>query len=578
MAERYSKANIKETGSVIDRIKANKLYWILIGFTIVLTIIMIALAAALGTANKKLKANSNSGSTSPIVTSTSSITASTPPSTTSTSPTLPGSIQVNDMMEHLRALQTIADENAGNRAAGEAGFNKTVEYIEDYLNKATNLIVYPEHFPIAQYEMIGTPTLSVDLNPSDTVTYVYLKDFLDMQYASGADWTDGYPLSVIPNLGCSMTDYDEAYPSIIPGKSVALVKRGDCAFVEKSQRAANASVAGLLIYNDGASSDRIEPMTASVDFYTKFPAFFLSSTVGYFLVDAVNKSENISVRMKITVNETINTTIVTNICADTKTGDKSKTIVIGSHTDSVKAGSGINDNGSGTAGTLVLATTLDKLLQRSDYKEYPNRVRFCFWAAEEVGLRGSTYHVEQWHFDMLGSPNYNFGIYNGSSADESIPLIAVPGSIKLTELFTEYFVDNKLPWSSSAFDGRSDYGPFLSAGIACSGVSTGADGEKSQAERDKYASMLPSGQGGIAGMIYDPCYHKECDTVQNIDKYAYEVMVKSAAYVLESIGQNADLVTWLYPSGQSEPTYKNEEFNESFEKSVLAQYHRKTDL
>ena len=36
---------------------------------------------------------------------------------------------------------------------------------------------------------------------------------------------------------------------------------------------------------------------------------------------------------------------VGNICADTPTGDITQTIVIGSHSDSVPAGPGINDNG-----------------------------------------------------------------------------------------------------------------------------------------------------------------------------------------------------------------------------------------
>jgi Zn-dependent M28 family amino/carboxypeptidase len=39
---------------------------------------------------------------------------------------------------------------------------------------------------------------------------------------------------------------------------------------------------------------------------------------------------------------------VDNICADTIDGDIHQTIVVGSHSDSVPAGPGINDNGNNT--------------------------------------------------------------------------------------------------------------------------------------------------------------------------------------------------------------------------------------
>jgi Zn-dependent M28 family amino/carboxypeptidase len=44
--------------------------------------------------------------------------------------------------------------------------------------------------------------------------------------------------------------------------------------------------------------------------------------------------------------ENLGTFPVDNICADTTVGNINQTIVVGSHSDSVPAGPGINDNGT----------------------------------------------------------------------------------------------------------------------------------------------------------------------------------------------------------------------------------------
>jgi Zn-dependent M28 family amino/carboxypeptidase len=74
---------------------------------------------------------------------------------------------------------------------------------------------------------------------------------------------------------------------------------------------------------------------------------------------------------------------------------------------------------------------------------------------------------------MLGSPNYFFGIYNGSSSNEDIR----KGSTRIQGLF-EYFLESDgMSYDLTAFDGRSDYGPFIAAGIPAGGLFSGAEGE-----------------------------------------------------------------------------------------------------
>jgi hypothetical protein len=180
---------------------------------------------------------------------------------------------------------------------------------------------------------------------------------------------------------------------------------------------------------------------------------------------------------------------------------------------------------------------------------------------------------------MLGSPNFHMGIYDGNTADTSItPSKAIPGSIRLTNLFRDWFISQKLPYNMSEFSGRSDYGPFLAAGIVASGLDAGADDTKTKEERDYYDRMLGQGKGGIAGAIHDPCYHEFCDSLANINPLAYEKLTQGAAYVLEYLGRHSDLNSYLYPQAEirqlemsalHKPTRKYNAQNEFFRKTDL---------
>ncbi len=104
-------------------------------------------------------------------------------------------------------------------------------------------------------------------------------------------------------------------------------------------------MSGLLIYNDGVSPDRFTPIAIGLGQDNYLPALFLSFTIGQALADAAqNTSTNTGVQLIIDV-QNLSLTPIGNICADTKTGDPIQTIVIGSHSHSVPAGPGINDNG-----------------------------------------------------------------------------------------------------------------------------------------------------------------------------------------------------------------------------------------
>lgn len=211
---------------------------------------------------------------------------------------------------------------------------------------------------------------------------------------------------------------------------------------------------------------------------------------------------------------------------------------------------------------------LAKLLKRNDIA-YRYRIRFCWWGAEEIGLLGSYYHVAQaslssetrvgerltdylmnLNYDMLAGPNYRFGIHDYRLVLSDTPVNALDGTQKLTELFRGWFDAQDLPWSNSSLSGGSDYLPFLQRGVAVGGVNTGAGGIKPASERDQYSAKLGIGFGGIANAAYDPCYHQQCDRSMNLNLFAFENVVKSAAYAIETLGRYENLEGWLYPKGR----------------------------
>lgn len=205
--------------------------------------------------------------------------------------------------------------------------------------------------------------------------------------------------------------------------------------------------------------------------------------------------------------------------------------MLGAHSDSVSAGPGINDDGSGTVGLLEIAEQLTAYATT-------NAVRFCWWSGEEFGLLGSTYYVSQLtasevtaiplylNFDMIASPNYEYAIYDGDGS--SFNISGPPGSAEAEAFFEQYYIANGLNYTATAFDGRSDYGPFLDVGIASGGLFTGAEDIKTDEEVLAF--------GGVAGIAYDPCYHQACDNVTNLNLEAFEVNTKGIAAAVAEYG------------------------------------------
>ena len=109
----------------------------------------------------------------------------------------------------------------------------------------------------------------------------------------------------------------------------------------------------------------------------------LSFADGAALYAQLQEGDEVVVRVEtLTENEVRPTS---NVLADSPTGSAERVVVVGAHLDSVTAGPGINDNGSGVSTILEIAEEMSELGIRNRQK-----LRFAFWGAEEAKLVGST--------------------------------------------------------------------------------------------------------------------------------------------------------------------------------------------
>jgi Zn-dependent M28 family amino/carboxypeptidase len=313
--------------------------------------------------------------------------------------------------------------------------------------------------------------------------------------------------------GCESSDFGG-----FPRGAVALVKRGECFLFMKARNARAAGASAVLIANTGEPGRTAPVLGTLVQPGIGIPVLGVSSSLGTELARAAGAG---GVRVRIVVSVSNRRARAVNVIADLP-GSSSGVVILGAHLDSVAAGPGINDNGSGSALVLEVARQARRLGVK------PTRgLRFAFWGAEELGLVGSSAYVERLraderdritgvlNFDMVGSPNFGRFVYDGDSQPA--------GSTRIEQLFRDYFAAHRQSVEEIALGGASDHAPFAEAGIPVGGLFTGADEAKTAAQARRF--------GGRAGRPYDACYHQACDSLANIDFAAMSQMADAAAVV-----------------------------------------------
>jgi aminopeptidase Y len=447
-------------------------------------------------------------------------------------------VTLEGVREHQAAFQEIANDNNGTRVSGSAGYDESVDYVEDRL-LAAGWNVTRQPFEFQSFEVLS-PSLLERVQPPPTTALAH--DILS--YSGSGDVTAPVSTPSGDARGCYAADFTG-----FPTGNIALVSRGTpagfplpaCTFAIKAANAIAAGAVGLVVYNNAAG-----PLlgTLGAGFTADFPAVGITTALGLELA----ATPGLVLHLKTdTLREIVSTE---NILAELPGKNADNVVMAGAHLDSVEAGPGINDNGSGSAALLEVAENLGKVKPQ-------NTLRFGWWGAEESNLVGSTFYVNSLteaeaekialylNFDMVGSPNYVFFIYDGDDSDKTGAGPGPAGSAQIEKTFEAFYASRGLPYKGTDFTGRSDYGPFIAAGIPAGGLFTGAEGIKTVQEAALW--------GGTVGQQYDPCYHQACDTYANNSDFALDVNSDAIAYSVISYAMSTALINGTKSKGNFKP-------------------------
>ena len=277
-------------------------------------------------------------------------------------------VTVDAMMAHLTKLQEIADANDGNRALGTPGYDASVEYVADALRDRGFDVQTPEfevRLPFAEEPVVTVGGAAIAAKP------------LECTIGTPPQGVTG-PLvaaRVEDSPGCTASDYD----GLPVAGAVVLVDRGECQFSVQQAAAAERGAVAMIVANNVDGDEMGGTLGENTD--VKIP------------VVSVTKASGARLRAEpgdttIRLDAGVRTERTRNVIAQTKTGSTTDVVMVGAHLDSVAEGPGINDNGSGVAAVLETA------LQLGSSPEVNNAVRFGFWGAEELGLKGSKNYLE----------------------------------------------------------------------------------------------------------------------------------------------------------------------------------------
>jgi Zn-dependent M28 family amino/carboxypeptidase len=444
-------------------------------------------------------------------------------------------VTLEGVREHQAAWQAIADANGGNRFSGFPGYDASVDYVVQRL-EAAGYDPEVQVFDYMAFRPLG-PSVLQQTAPGQ-VTYVEGEDFDIIDQSDPDDVTA--PVTAVDlqlGLGNTSTSGCEAADFAgFPAGNIALLQRGACTFELKAENAAAAGAAGIVIFNQGETPDAerqgIPAVTLTANNTSGIPV--LGTT--YALGEELAGIEGLEMRVFANSERVMRPTA--NVLAETSHGDDSNVVMVGAHLDSVSAGPGINDNGSGSGAILEVAEQMRKV-------KPTNTVRFAWWGAEESGLVGSDFYVASLtdeeranialylNFDMVGSPNYVRFIYDGDGSAFDLP--GPEGSAAIEALFEDFYADRGLASEPTEIDFRSDYAAFFDNDIPFGGLFTGAEGIKTPEQQAVY--------GGTAGEQYDPCYHEACDTFDNNSDEVLDLNADAIAFATLTYAMDTSSVT-----------------------------------
>ncbi|KAJ3301927.1 hypothetical protein HDV03_005548 [Kappamyces sp. JEL0829] len=459
------------------------------------------------------------------------------------------------VLEDLKHLQQIALEHGSSRSVIN-GHKASVKYVVDEIGKLSSWKVWTEDVPVKVQVDEEEPVLSLLAGKHVNRTF---HPRLEVATASGSGSVRvfGAPLVIVDSCSFSYKD-NRDWVAVIDGTHGITPS---CSACDRMVDAIREGAKGVIFINKPGnqagypqalppSPGRCGRNPVYVDAMKGIGAVSLGDAAAFdFLSTLAAHPRKATVDLEVV--STFREYISKNVLADTIEGDDDSVILFGSHLDGVPAGPGVNDDGSGAMATLELARAWTE-----SGLEPKQKIRLAWWTAEEIGLVGSRYYVD--HLaktkpeelakikmsldnDMLASPNFIRGVYDGQSVAD--PALRV-GCVAIQQFFKKHFESKGLATAPGAFDGRSDYQAFMDHGIPSGGLFTGADKVKTPEE----AALF----GGVIGVAQDPCYHQDCDRVEQLKGPGMQILRENMAALSQALEVYAtgDLDQLLHPDSE----------------------------
>jgi Zn-dependent M28 family amino/carboxypeptidase len=433
--------------------------------------------------------------------------------TADTPGTLLPCITNTDLQGYMQHFQDIADANKvdghASRNSGEPGYLASVDYVKSLMD-AAGYTTHIQTYPFPYFAFIGIPAMS-EVSPS-AQTFTLNSDF-SVGQAAGVSTAPVQPAGGIqippgPTAGSSSSGCTAADFSGFQSGNIALIQRGTCNFGVKIQNAIDAGASGVIIFNEGQVG-RTDTMGISIQdadgnvFIPNVPVVFTTFALGAQLYADAQTGTLPVVTLSVPAHVDPMAPDY-NLIADSRYGDKNHTVVIDAHLDAIY-GAGMLDNASGSATILDIAQLMKNV--------HPtNHLRFIWFGGEELGLLGSKFYVnnlsptEAGHIgydldaDVTATPNYTLGIldpmahdlFSSSTTADTFPNRVYKASLVGRDAGVAYLDQQGFnheffsPTGTDAFE-------FNTIGIPASGVLTGQDCCKTQAEVDLFSkNLIPS--------------------------------------------------------------------------------------
>jgi len=486
-------------------------------------------------------------------------------------------IQTDDLWNHMKAFQAIADANPGpdghpSRNSGEPGYKASADYVARLMAEAGYNVTI-QTYKFFYFAFTTIPTFR-EVSPISH-DYTVVDDWNPGQ-ATGTTTAALQPALgiIIPptqtsssTSGCTATDFS----GFVAGR-VALIQRGGCNYGVKVQNAQAAGASGVIIFNEGnpgrtgviagslvdAAGNRIVPT---------IPVAFTSFATGTDLLNQYQHAVqggtalpvmNISIQAVVDPNRDDY-----NVIAESKGGDKNHVLVVDAHLDAIY-GAGMLDNASGSVTILDIAQMMKNVNPL-------NKLRFIWFGGEELGLLGSIYYVNNLtstqashtvydlDADVTATPNYTIGVLDpagpdlfGGTSTQTFPNRVYKPSTIARDQAINYF--NSIGLNHELFSPvGTDAISFNQIGIPASGLLTGQDCCKSQAEVDLFGGHLGNFEGNIpsfdGGCVDNP--FRWCDNLSNNDPNVLTFMSKAFADMTARMAFDNNVM-----SSSNNPVYK----------------------